>query len=76
MQQFACAPKYKMGKDKESESSYLRRMVSEFPNEFRADKSVLFCLVCDIPVTASQRSQVTQHRNTGKPLQALQEKPN
>lgn len=29
-----------------SQSPFYQRMIREFPNEFRADKSVLFCLMC------------------------------
>lgn len=41
-------------------------MMNLYLNEFRADKSVLICLVCEIQITASQKSQVDQHRVTGK----------
>lgn len=63
-----------MPKDKESLSAFYARVVKEFPNEFRCDTKVLFCLLCDGDVTAKQISQVKQHRATKKHLEAIQRK--
>lgn len=63
-----------MPKEKESLSSFYLRVVKEYPKEFRCDKSVLFCLLCDTEVAAKQIFQVKQHRETKKHLQAIQRK--
>lgn len=63
-----------MGKDKEGDALFFKRMANTYPNEFRADDSVLFCKMCDIAVTASQKSQVEQHRKTGKHVSSITRK--
>lgn len=59
---------------KEKQSAFYLRVVSEHPNEFRCDKSVLFCVACDVVVTAKQISQVKQHRATQKHQDAMKRK--
>lgn len=59
---------------KESLSSFYLRVVNEYPKEFRCDKSVLFCLLCDTEISAKQIFQVKQHRDTKKHLNAIQRK--
>ncbi|XP_055308042.1 uncharacterized protein LOC129572144 [Sitodiplosis mosellana] len=63
-----------MGKDKESGKAFFKRMEKTYPNEFRADDSVLFCKMCDVPVTATQKCQVEQHRKTGKHASSIARK--
>lgn len=46
---------------KESHREFILRMVKQYPKEFRSDKSVLYCIICDCVVNAEKISQVTQH---------------
>lgn len=64
----------KMPKHKETISSFYRRMTIEFPNVFRTDGSVLFCLACDTDIPAKQRCQVKQHLETSKHISSLTRK--
>lgn len=41
-------------------------MTKEFPDVFKTDGSVLYCLACDTDITAKQRCQVKQHVETSK----------
>lgn len=63
-----------MPKAKEKKSGFYSRVRQENPNVFRADDSVLFCLLCDIDVKATQMSQVKQHLVTAKHLAAIERK--
>lgn len=63
-----------MPKTKEKSSIFLARVVSEFPDDFQSDGSILFCKRCDIEVAAKQISQVKQHMETGKHLSSLKRK--
>lgn len=51
---------------KESRSEFLLRMTQMFPKVFRADRSVLYCLLCDCVVTGQKLFQVKQHIGSGK----------
>lgn len=55
-----------MVKVKESRRDFCARMVREFPGTFRADQSVLFCILCECPITAEKLSHVRQHIRTDK----------
>lgn len=63
-----------MPKDKESSAAFLRRVIKKYPMEFRCDKTVLFCLMCDSNVAAQQMFQVKQHRDTKKHKKAIERK--
>lgn len=63
-----------MPKIKETTGEFYRRVRSEHPNVFRADNSVLFCLLCDKEVKAKQMCQVTQHLSTAIHQAAIQRK--
>lgn len=52
----------------------LERACEAHPKVFRHDGEVLFCLMCDDIVNASQISQVTQHLQTAKHLGNVQRK--
>lgn len=62
------------GKEKETLEQFNNRMASAYPGVFRADKSVLFCLMCDIKVNAKQVSTVKQHLDTDKHKNAVKRK--
>lgn len=64
----------KMPKIKESIPTFYRRMVKEYPGVFRADNSVLFCLLCGCDINAKQLFQVKQHLSTGKHLTQVEKK--
>jgi len=50
----------------------LNNFVKEFGETiFLADKSVLFCKICDIKVSAEKRFTVIQHIKTAKHIQGL-----
>lgn len=49
---------------KESYSDFIARMAQQFKGIFAVDKSVLFCTVCEVPVTAKVLSGVKQHLAT------------
>lgn len=53
-----------MPKAKESLSELLKRVVKKYPMQFRSDKEVLFCLICDKRVSVKQIFQVEQHLAT------------
>lgn len=55
-----------MPKGKESVKSFLERMVKENEGQFSTDGQVLFCLMCDKNVPATQISQVKQHLCSSK----------
>lgn len=55
-----------MPKEKESVKSFLERMVKENEGQFSTDGQVLFCLMCDKNVPATQISQVKQHLCSSK----------
>lgn len=63
-----------MPKTKENHSVFLHRMTKTYPNTFRADNSVLFCLICDTYVNAKQTFQVKQHLETSKHLASAERK--
>lgn len=66
----------RMPKVKEKPRSFFYRMTEEFPNTFKTDGSVLFCLLCDTDVPAKQRSQVKQHIDTAKHISSVSRKNN
>ena len=51
---------------KESEFSFLQRMVKKFREELVTDGKVLHCSICNEVVKCEKKSQVTQHRLTKK----------
>lgn len=55
-------------------SEFLKRVVKEYPGQFRCDKDVLFCLMCDIRVSIKQLSQAKQHISTQKHQDAIDRK--
>lgn len=55
---------------KESTQAFLARMLQAFPQTFRADLSVLFCLHCETKINATQLFQVKQHIATQKHIDA------
>lgn len=55
-----------MVKTKESRRDFCARMVREFPGTFRADQSVLFCIICECSIAAEKLSHVKQHIGTDK----------
>lgn len=55
-----------MPKGKETVAEFNARMVATYKGVFRSDNSVLFCIYCNHPVTASQLFQVKQHIATDK----------
>ena len=63
-----------MPKEKETLSSFYRRVSKEYQNVFRTDNSVLFCLICDCEVPAKQICQVRQHLSTKKHLASVKRK--
>lgn len=65
---------YTMPKIKEAKSAFIRRISAEYPNVFRCDDSVLFCLMCDEKLNADQNCQVTQHIKTVKHTTNVQRK--
>lgn len=50
-----------MGKTKESQREFFARMAKDHPGVLRSDNTVLYCLVCDCSVSATQKSHVVQH---------------
>lgn len=61
-------------KSKETASEFNNRMVSLHPGVFRADKTVLFCLLCNIQVNAKQVSTIAQHLETTKHKKSVERK--
>lgn len=55
-----------MPKTKDTLKLFFQRMSEAYPNTFKYDDKVLFCLICDETVNAKQSSQVNQHIQTGK----------
>lgn len=55
-----------MPKPKESIREFCRRIVSEYPDVFRTDDSILFCKFCDVALTGHKTSNVKQHIDTDK----------
>lgn len=63
-----------MPKTKENRQGFLRRVTEKYPKVFRADNSVLFCLVCDTTVNADQIFLVNQHLGTSNHKRKAEEK--
>jgi Protein of unknown function (DUF 659) len=55
-----------MPKEKRSASCVLNRFVLEYPEDFNTDGTILYCKVCEVPVSVTKKFQVIQHLNTGK----------
>lgn len=56
-----------MPKDrKETQIEFNQRMLLSYPKVFRADQSVLYCLLCDCKVSAKKLFQVKQHIDSDK----------
>lgn len=56
-----------MPKSKTKLSTKLQDYVKEFGNDFKTDKQILFCNICEVAVSTNQRSQVIQHLTSDKP---------
>lgn len=55
-----------MPKSKTKLSTKLQDYVKEFGNDFKTDKQILFCNICEVAVSTNQRSQVIQHLTSDK----------
>lgn len=65
-----------MPKVKETQSQFILRMTEKFPKVFKADRSVLFCTLCNHMVQAKKVSQVAQHINCKGHKLAVDKKEN
>lgn len=65
-----------MAPTKEKSKSFFDRMMKEYPNQFRSDGEVLYCLMCEQNVPATQKSQITQHVGSSKHTKAVNRKLN
>lgn len=63
---------YKKGK--ETAAEFNKRIVKLHPGVFRADNTILFCLICDIQVNAKQVSSVAKHLKTTKHKNSVERK--
>lgn len=62
--------KVKMPKAKETTRGFCARIVQEYRGVFRADRSVLYCLLCNCNVNGHTNWNVKQHMKTDKHLKA------
>lgn len=63
-----------MPKQKETTREFCSRIVTEYPDVFRTDGSILFCTFCDAPLTGNKTSNVKQHIETAKHKKAVETK--
>lgn len=61
-----------MPKAKETDRQFVARMVIEFPGNFRADNSVLFCIICNVNVSGKRKSIVKKHLEAAKHIEAAE----
>lgn len=75
--QFIIVKKVKnMSKRKETARDFCARVVSEYPDVFRTDNSILFCKFCEVALTGNKISNVKQHIETAKHKKAVETKKN
>lgn len=65
-----------MPKNKEKHSEFISRMVEIYPKVFRADRSILYCVLCNCVVQAKTKHSVQQHVDTKKHKEAEERKVN
>lgn len=59
-------PLYKVPKVKESRQAFLARIIRIYPNVFRADNSILYCIFCNCSVNSNRINNVKQHIESAK----------
>lgn len=59
---------------KKTQAEFNKKVLNLHPGVFRSDDTVLFCLMCDIPVKANQLSMVSQHLETVKHKKSVERK--